>query len=433
MTGADELRALFRANHVTHVPGIYDPVTAALAVQAGHRIAHLSGAAVSALMLGRPDLDFVHATQIADRATTLVPALNGVPLIADADTGYGNPLDAVWTGHAYVRAGISGLHLEDQVAPEHRGRLAGKEVVDAALATAKIKALATEVPELALIARTDAYAVAGLPEVIARCRAFAAAGADAVLPEGVDDPKELADLHAAIPDVPIVLHRSEAAAGRPDATDAELAAVGVRMVLHPVAALLAALRAASQVYRQLAETGSAEPVDRMPWAAFTTLVGRPEALGPDDRYRQAADYTGPSTEIGYLPGRGSGSASSGSGGYPADGYLSRGNFHGYTPPGPSGGQAPPGHHHTAAPPGHHHAAAPPGHHHAAAPPGHHHPAAPPGHHHPAAPPPGHRHAAPPPSHHHAAPPPGANTGFTPPRQSSGDQADDRYAFGRLQT
>jgi 2-methylisocitrate lyase-like PEP mutase family enzyme len=341
MTGAEELRALLRASHVTHVPGIYDPVTAALAVQAGHRVAHLSGAAVSAIMLGRPDLGFVPATQIADRATTLVKALNGAPLTADADTGYGNAQDSVWTGHAYVRAGISGLHLEDRISAERRGRPAGYELIDRDLASAKIKALATEVPELVLVARTGAYAVSGLPEVIARCRAFAAAGADAVLPEGVDDPRELAQLHEAIPDVPIVLNRSEAAGNRPVAADADLAGAGVRLVLHPVAALLAALRAASQVYRQIARTGSAEPVDRMPWAAFTALIGQPATPGPDPRDRpagQAADYTGPSEEIGYLPP-----------GRPAR-YMSAGNFHGFTPPGPSGGQAP-GHFHAEQPPG----------------------------------------------------------------------------------
>jgi 2-methylisocitrate lyase-like PEP mutase family enzyme len=387
MTGAEELRALLRANHVTHVPGIYDPVTAALAVQAGHRVAHLSGAAVSALMLGRPDLDFVPATQIADRATTLVPALNGVPLIADADTGYGNPLHAVWTGHAYVRAGIAGLHLQDQLTPQRGGHPAGPGIIDAALAAATVKALATEVPELALIARTDAYAVSGLPEVIARCRAFAAAGADAVFPAGVDDPNQLAELHAAIPQVPIVLHRSEATGNRPVATDPELAAAGVRMVLHPVAALLAALRAVSQVYHRIAETGSAEPVDRMPWAAFTALVGRPETGGQDARYGapgRQADYSGPSEEIAYVPPN-----------QPAR-YSSIGNFHGFTPPGPSGGQAPPGHFHAEVPPGHFHAEVPPG-------------------------------------HFHAEVPPGVRPGFTPPRQSGGDHPDDRYAFGRLQT
>jgi len=367
MTGADELRALLRANHVTHVPGIYDPVTAALAAQAGHRVAYLSGAAVSALMLGRPDLGYVPATQIADRATTLVPALNGVALLADADTGYGKPSDAVWTGHAYVRAGISGLHLADRAAPRRPGQSTGKEVIEAGLAAARIKALATEVPELALIARTDAYAVSGLREVIARLRAFAEAGADAVSPGDVDDPNMLAELRAAIPEVPIVLDRSEATGNRPAATDVELAAVGVRMVLHPVAALLAALRAASQVYRQIAETGSAEPVDRMPWAAFTALVDQQETLDPEVRYSspgRQADYRGPSEEIGYVPrGRPAGDAPGG-------------NFHGYTPPGPSGGQAP----------GHFHAELPPG-----------------------------------------------SLGFAPPRQSDQDTAEDRYAFGRLQT
>jgi 2-methylisocitrate lyase-like PEP mutase family enzyme len=282
MNAADELRALLRADHLTHAPGVYDPVTAALAVAAGHKAVHLSGAAVSALMLGRPDLGFVHATQIADRATTLVPALNGVPLIADADTGYGTPVHAVWTALAYVRAGISGLHLEDQVQPHRSGHLAGKEVIDTALAAAKIAALATEVPEIVVIARTDAYAVNGLDDVIARCRAFAAAGADAVFPQGVDDLDDLARLHAALPGVPIVIDRSEAGPGAAD--EAELAAVGVRLVLHPVAALLAALRAASLVYRAIADHGNAEPVDRLPWAAFTALVGQDAALDLDARY-----------------------------------------------------------------------------------------------------------------------------------------------------
>ncbi|GIF26106.1 methylisocitrate lyase [Actinoplanes tereljensis] len=281
---ADELRTLLRAETVTHVPGVYDPVSAALAVRAGHKAVHLSGAAVSALMLGRPDLGFVHATQIADRATTLIPALGGVPLLADADTGYGTPLHAVWTALAYVRAGISGLHIEDQVSPKRCGHLAGKEVIDAGLAAAKIKALATEVPELAVIARTDAYGVNGLDDTIHRCRLFAEAGADAVFPEGVDDLGELATLHTALPGVPIVVNRSEAGGNRPVLLDSDLADVGVRLVLHPVAALLAALRAASLTYRAIADTGSAAGVDRLPWAAFTDLVGQDAALDLDARY-----------------------------------------------------------------------------------------------------------------------------------------------------
>lgn len=313
MTGAEGLRALLAAGAVTHVPGVYDPVTAALAVAAGHRAVHLSGAAVSALMLGRPDLGFVHATQIADRAATLAPALDGIPLIADAETGYGNPLHAVWTGHAYVRAGISGLHIEDQAQPKRCGHLAGKEVIDIETATAKVAALTREVPELVVIARTDAYSVTGLDDAIARCRAYADAGADAVFPEGVDTLDDLARVHAALPGVAIVINRSEAAGNRPALSDDELASVGVRMVLHPVAALLASLRAASQVYRQIADTGSAEPIDRMPWAAFTALIGQPEAVVLDARYARTAPAGYPSPASSSFAGSASaGSASAGS-------------------------------------------------------------------------------------------------------------------------
>jgi 2-methylisocitrate lyase-like PEP mutase family enzyme len=281
---ASALRAILASDRVTHAPGVYDPVTAALAAAAGHRAVHLSGAAVSAIMLGRPDLGFVHGTQIADRASTLVPALNGIPLIADADTGYGNPLHAVWTALAYSRAGIAGLLLEDQVSPKRCGHLAGKELTGIGEAAAKITALADQVPQIVLIARTDAYAVRGLDETVLRCRAYAEAGADAVFPEGVDTVAELRLLHDAIPGVPIVVNRSEAGGNRPVLTDAELSEVGVRLVLHPVAALLAAMRAASLAYRSIADTGTAEPVDRMPWAAFTALIGQDEALDLDARY-----------------------------------------------------------------------------------------------------------------------------------------------------
>ncbi|MEU4162363.1 isocitrate lyase/PEP mutase family protein [Actinoplanes sp. NPDC026670] len=281
---ASALRAILASDRVTHVPGVYDPVTAALAVAAGHRAVHLSGAAVSAIMLGRPDLGFVHGTQIADRASTLVPALGDIPLIADADTGYGNPLHAVWTALAYARAGISGLHLEDQASPKRCGHLAGKEIIDIGEAAAKITALADQAPNIVVIARTDAYSVRGLDETIVRCRAYAEAGADAVFPEGVDSLDELKLVHRALPGVPLVINRSEAGGSRPVLSDADLAEVGVRLVLHPVAALLAAMRAASLAYRAIADGGTAEPVDRMPWAAFTALVGQDEALDLDARY-----------------------------------------------------------------------------------------------------------------------------------------------------
>jgi methylisocitrate lyase len=254
---------MLRADHVTHVPGVYDPASTALAVRAGHRAVHLSGAAVAATMLGRPDLGFTPATQIADRAAVLVPALGGVPLLADAAIGYDSPDHAVWTALAYQRAGISGLRLDDGD--------------DARLAVARIAALVGQAPQVMLIAQAGGR---NLAETIERCRAYAAAGADAVLPADVHD-QDLGRLRAELPGVPLVVSRSETATGGSRLPDAELADLGVRLVLHPLAAVLAALRAASLAYRAIADEGHAARVDRMPPAVFATLTERSDVpTGP---------------------------------------------------------------------------------------------------------------------------------------------------------
>lgn len=343
---ADRLRALLSAEAVTHLPGVYDPPTAALAVHAGHRAAHLSGAACAALDLGLPDLGYVHGTHIAARAALITPALGDVPLLADADTGYGDALQAVWTARRYAAAGVAGLHLEDQVLPKRCGHLAGKELIALTAAATKIRAVAEAGTGLVIVARTDAFSVAGLAEVIDRCGAYLAAGADAVFPEGVDDPADLATLHAALPHARFVLNRSEAATsatttgsgggggpgggtgpmitgiawqsgttrpsdspiarqserswphdtgphdtgprdaglGRALPDDATLAGLGVRFVLHPVAPLLAALRAADEVYRSIAQHGHSAGIGKLSWSGFTDLVGQPAALDIDGRY-----------------------------------------------------------------------------------------------------------------------------------------------------
>ena len=254
-------RELLAAGRVTHVPGVHDPLSATLAVHAGHRAVYLSKAAVGAVMMGRPDVGAVPATQIADRAATLAPVLAGVPLLADAGAGFDTGRDAVWTALAYQRAGIAGVVVDDM-----------------------FPALRDQAPEIAVIARSTAYAVGGLDAVVEDCRSRVAAGADAVLPAGVRDGAALARLRDALPGVPLVLSRSEAGDPAPARPDDELAALGVRLVLHPLAALLAAVRAASLAYRAIADDGTAGPVDRMPWAAFTALA----APAPEVRHPPAA-------------------------------------------------------------------------------------------------------------------------------------------------
>ncbi|WP_372728543.1 oxaloacetate decarboxylase [Nocardioides sp.] len=281
--GSDALRALLHGDRLVHLPGAHDAVSARLAAASGAPGLHLSGAAVSAIELGRPDLGFVHGTDIARRGAVLASA-SGLPVLADADTGYGNALQARHTTSAYAAAGIAGLHLEDQVAPKRCGHLTGKAVVDLAEAAARVQAAVEADTGLVIVARTDAFSVLGAQAVLERCRAFAAVGADALFVEGAD----LATLelvHGALPDLPLVHARSEAG-GPVEAgpTDAELHAVGVRAVIHPVSALLAAARAAADVYAAIARDGHAGTTSRLDWSDLNDLVGLPDLLALEEKY-----------------------------------------------------------------------------------------------------------------------------------------------------
>ncbi len=277
MSTADALRALLTGDSLVHLPGVYDAVSARLAARAGAPAVHLSGATVSAVELGVPDLGFVHGSEIARRAA-VVAATSGLPVLADADTGYGNALQARHTIAVYAAAGVAGLHLEDQVAPKRCGHLAGKAVVDLAEATTRIRAAVDAATGLVVVARTDALPVLGPDAVLERCRAFADAGADALFVEGADLPV-LHRVSEALPGIPLVHSRSEAG-GPVDAgpSDAELEAVGVRLVIHPVAAVLAAARAQAAVYAAIARTGHAGDVERMAWSDLTDVVGLPGLL-----------------------------------------------------------------------------------------------------------------------------------------------------------
>lgn len=282
------LRDLLAGPDLVPLPGVYDAVTALLAARSGARALCLSGAATSAVALGLPDLGHVHGTDIAARAGELAAVLDGLPVLADADTGYGSALQVRRTTRLYAAAGLAGLHLEDQVAPKRCGHLAGKAVLDVAEAAGKVRAAVEAGTGLVVVARTDALSVEGLDSVVARALAFAAAGADAVFVEGADLAAQAAvadALAAAGRPLPLVHNRSEA--GGPvngGASDAELAAVGVRLVIHPVSALLAAARAAGEVYAAIARDGHAAATPRLEWAGLTELLGLPEQLGLDERY-----------------------------------------------------------------------------------------------------------------------------------------------------
>jgi methylisocitrate lyase len=272
---------------VLQAPGVFDAVTAKLAAGAGFSALHLSGAVTSAVALGLPDLGYLHGTDVADLARR-VAAATDVPLIADADTGYGNALHARRTVEQYARIGVAGLHLEDQVSPKRCGHMAGKQVVDRAEAVQKVRAAVEAGTGLVVIARTDAMSVLGLDEAIARVSDYAEAGADLVFVEGAADEESLAAVHAAVPELGLVVNVSEADPRlRPLPLDV-LASYGVRIALYPVAPLLAAAAAARATYAAIASEGSALSVERLGWDELTGLVGQPELLELEARYGDGA-------------------------------------------------------------------------------------------------------------------------------------------------
>ena len=192
MTASKRLRALLARDEMVIAPGVYDGITARFAEQAGFPCVYMTGAGTS-LSLGYPDLGLLTMTEMVDKARVITRTV-GVPAIADADTGYGNEMNVTRTVQEYVRAGLAGLHIEDQVSPKRCGHLDGKELVSEEEFVAKVRAAvaARTDPDFVIIARTDARAVSGLDDAVRRVNAALAAGADVGFVEAIPNLEELA-------------------------------------------------------------------------------------------------------------------------------------------------------------------------------------------------------------------------------------------------
>ena len=192
-------------------PGAYDALSARLVEQAGFDAVYMTGFGTSASQLGRPDVGLLSGAEMVDQVRRLVEAVDR-PVIADADTGYGNAINVIRTVRAYEQAGVAALHLEDQVMPKKCGHMSGKVVIPAEEMVGKIRAAvdARRDPELVLIARTDAAAVHGLDDAIARARAYAEAGADVLFVEAPTSEDAIARVASELGDVaPLVFNWAE--------------------------------------------------------------------------------------------------------------------------------------------------------------------------------------------------------------------------------
>lgn len=256
-TSAAQIRELLAAGRTINMPGVYDALSARLAEQAGFDVMFISGYSVSAAHLGLPDYGYLTQTEITAATRTVCGATNR-PVIVDADTGYGNPLNAIRTARLLHEAGAAGLFLEDQVSPKRCGHFAGKEVVDRDEWLAKLRAvvdLRDEGVDLFVVARTDARAAVSLAEAAARAAAARDMGVDAVFVEAPESTDELREVAETVNGAIRVANMIEG--GRtPLLTPAELHELGYDLIVTPLTGLLAAARALRQAYETLAESGT---------------------------------------------------------------------------------------------------------------------------------------------------------------------------------
>lgn len=256
-SAAATLRGLLQQPRLVVAPGVYDAITARLAQQAGYAAVYMTGAGVSA-SLGYPDYGLVTLSEMVERAGIIARAVS-LPVVSDADTGYGNELNVTRTVREFEARGVAAIHIEDQVSPKRCGHLDGKVLVPADEFVAKVRAAvaARRDPAFTIIARTDARTVTGLDDAVERANAALAAGADIAF---VESPLSLDEV-AAIPrrvNGPCLLNVVQG--GRTPVLDLQVAQqMGYRLAIVPAACLLPALVAVDDALARLAASGQAAP------------------------------------------------------------------------------------------------------------------------------------------------------------------------------
>ena len=296
--GAARLRALLDSGQTIVAPGAFDSLSARLVEEAGFPAVYMTGFGTSAALIGRPDVGLLTMTEMAASAGRIAECVD-IPVIADADTGYGNPLNVIRTVGAYEAAGVAGIHIEDQVAPKKCGHLEGKQVISAEEMAQKIRAAveARTQPDFVIIARTDARAVEGLERALQRGRMYREAGADALFIEALTSEAEAEEAVRALPDVPLLFNWAEGGKTPPISLD-RLTEMGYRIVIFPIGTLLAATGAMRRILQEIAQAGTpAAAMHELPtFAEFVDFIGLPQVREAEQRYAvKAADVPGPET------------------------------------------------------------------------------------------------------------------------------------------
>lgn len=285
-TAPARLRALLSRPGCVVAPGVADALAARLVALEGFDAVYMTGFGTSLTRLGVPDVGLLTATEMVDNATRIVDA-SGLPVIADADTGYGNPINMRRTVRDYERAGVAAIHVEDQVWPKRCGHLAGKRVIPTAEMVAKIKAgcdVRTNA-DFMIIARCDAIAVEGLEPALERGERYREAGADMLFIEAPVGREAVERVAAHFKGVPL-LYNMAASGKTPDLPADELGRLGFKLAIYPNWVILAAIPAMQSMLRHLKKGGGIGEMrsKAATFREFTEIAGLPEIQKLEERY-----------------------------------------------------------------------------------------------------------------------------------------------------
>jgi 2-methylisocitrate lyase-like PEP mutase family enzyme len=282
---AATLRRLLASGTIVRAPGAYDGLSARLVERAGFAAIYMTGFGATATRLGQPDIGLLTQTEMTTHARDMVRAV-GVPVIADADTGYGGPSNIERTVREYVQAGVAAIHLEDQVAPKRCGQMAGIRLIDAAENARRLRCAVQSRGDDALlvIGRTDALPAAGIDEAVSRAQRYQDAGVDLVFVDGI---KTVAEVEAvarrvAGPKVVSIVDGTPAVA----LTAPELQAMGFSIVFYAVTALFTAARAVQESLAALHAGGTPGALAQpgLSYASFADTVGLPHHQQLDEQF-----------------------------------------------------------------------------------------------------------------------------------------------------
>ena len=286
MTQAQKIRDALQQKGVLVMPGVYDCLSAKIASRSGFEVIFITGYSVSATFLGEPDFGLLTQTELL-AASQRICSVTPLPVIVDADTGYGNAVNVIRTVRELIRGGAAGMFLEDQIWPKRCGHMKGKQVVPLEEYLKKLRAAidARGKDDFFIVARTDARQALGLEEAIRRGRAFKEAGADAVFIEAPNTKEEMREIGRSVPG-PLVANMIERGV-TPLMGPEELKELGFQLIVWPLGPLYASARALENVYSTLRRNGTThEIMERLiSFEDFHDIIGLKEKYALDEKYK----------------------------------------------------------------------------------------------------------------------------------------------------